>query len=888
MRNPPAVEDIIIDGKSFRYVPIGHIEGIERLPFSLRIILENLCRQHANGADTSEKIQNLLNRKRGSSLSIYPTRIFGQDILGQVMLIDIAALRDAVAERGGDPEKVSPRVPIDVVIDHSLQVDHWATPDAARLNLKREYERNGERFAFLRWCSASFDNVRIVPPGKGIMHQIHLEKIGQVVWEDASHDGHGAMLSPDTCVGTDSHTPMINGLGILGWGVGGIEAEATMLGKAITIALPDVVGVRVTGRLPHGTTPTDLVLTITRELRAVGVVDKFVEFFGPGVDVLSVGERGTISNMAPEYGATAVYFPIDHLTMDYLKMTGRSQAQLSKIKAYAQAQRLWRDAHMPPAEYDQIIEIDLSTINPCIAGPRNPEDYIDLQHAPIAFAAHNRELSVRPSLLENVSVSGEDYEISDGDVVIAAITSCTNTSSLMGMVTAGLVAKNAASKGLKPKPWVKTSFAPGSHAVAAILKHAGLQDHLDQLGFNVIGFGCTTCNGGSGPLPQNIAEAIEENKLVSTAVLSGNRNFQGRIHPNVRAAYLASPALVIAYAIAGTMQSNVALDPLGFGTHGQPVYLSDIWPGTEDVTRLIKECCNPSVYTSKYDRLWVGDENWDALAMPKSRHFQWAENSTYVKRPPYFDAETALGHTPLDLVEMRPLCILGDSITTDHISPSGAISLGSPAADFLLSKDVEQRDFNNYTTRRGNHEVAIRATFANIRLRNHMVPGMEGGLTRLQPGGEVTRIFDAAQDYRSRGVRTCIIAGHNYGSGSSRDWAAKGVALLGVKTVIAQSFERIHRTNLIGMGVLPLQFQDGVSWQGLRLDGTETYTIMAAFDEIGLRTLVPCVINRADGSQTPINLIARLDTEEEVNSWRNGGIFPTVLREFLGQEMGPQ
>lgn len=879
----PQIRTLEVEGQTHRYVAIADIPGVEQLPFSLRIVLENVARQAIRGEDVERQVHDLLARRVGAGLSFYPGRIFGQDILGQVMLVDMAALRDAVAEQGRDPSVISPKVPIDIIIDHSLQVDRWAHPDAAHANLAREYERNGERFAFLRWCSTSFDRVRVVPPGKGIMHQIHIENIGRVVWLDETPEG--PLLSPDTCVGTDSHTPMINALGVLGWGVGGIEAEAVMVGKPVAIALPEVIGVEVSGILPHGTTPTDLVLTITEKLRALGVVGKFVEFFGPGVDVLTLGDRGTIANMAPEYGATAVYFPIDRQTIDYLRMTGRTDDHVAMVETYARVQRLWRDETTPAPVFDTIIHVDLAAVRPCIAGPRNPEDRIDLEDAAGAFPRHAEEIAARAISNQPVPVAGADFSIKDGDVVIAAITSCTNTSSPSGMITAGLLARNAVARGLVRKPWVKTSLAPGSHVVSAILETSGLQHSLDRLGFNVVGFGCTTCNGGSGPLPEAIAEAIESEKLVATAVLSGNRNFQGRIHPNVRAAYLASPALVIAYAIAGSMLVDVARDPLGHGADGKPVYLADIWPTAEDVARVIGETYEPEVFRSKYAELFDGDENWKRLAMAGSKRFGWHPASTYLRRPPYFEGLAPRGQRPADIIGIRPLCILGDSITTDHISPSGAISLGTPAADFLLGKGVEQKEFNNYTTRRGNHEVAVRATFANIRLRNHMVPGVEGGVTALQPDATVMRIFEAAEEYRRRGVPLAIIAGRMYGSGSSRDWAAKGVALLGVKVVIAQSFERIHRTNLVGMGVLPLQFDEDVDWRTLGLVGTETFDFEHLAERVGVRSKIPCTIHRADGLSEAIELTVRLDTEEDLSYWQNGGILPTVWRNSLNEEL---
>ena len=877
------MKTLTVDGADYRYADIAGIDGIDTLPFSLRVVLENLQRQAILGLRDSgtveTEIENLLTRRVGSGLSLFPNRIFGQDILGQVMLVDMAALRDAVAEAGGDPAKVEPKVPVDVIIDHSLQVDVFGIPDAPRINLEREYDRNAERFTFLRWCQGSFGGVRIVPPGKGIMHQLNLEHIGKVVWTEEGPDV--PLAYPDTLVGTDSHTPMINGLGILGWGVGGIEAEAVMVGKPVAFALPEIVGVEISGELADGVTPTDLVLAITERLRSLGVVGTFVEFFGAGLDVLSVADRGTIANMAPEYGATAVYFPIDARTIDYLRMTARPEPQIALVEAYARAQKLWREPGQPDPRFDTVVKLDLAAIRPCLAGPCNPEDRVDLDRVAADFPAHVTLVADRPMSDREAAVAGADYTLRDGDVVIAAITSCTNTSNPEGMVAAGLLARNAVAKGLASKPWVKTSLAPGSHVVAAALDNSGLQSALDALGFHVIGYGCTTCNGGSGPLAAPIVDAIEENDLVATAVLSGNRNFPGRTHPNARAAYLASPALVVAYAIAGSMTVDLATAPLGEDRDGNPVYLQDIWPDASEIARTVEETYEPSVFESKYADLFDGGDPWNALATDASPRFDWAAESTYIRKPPYFDDLSPERPTVEDLRGLRPLAILGDSITTDHISPSGAISLGTPAADFLLGEGVEQHDFNIYTTRRGNHEVVKRASFANIRLRNRMVPGVEGGMTTLQPDGDVMRVYEAAEEYRRRGVPLVVIAGKNYGCGSSRDSAAKGVAMLGVKAVIAEGFERIHRTNLVGMGVLPLQFQDGTSAETLELDGTETFDLVDLAATIGVGARVACRINRADGSTQQIGLIARLDTADDVDYWSQGGILPAVWRESI-------
>jgi aconitate hydratase len=880
MKYEPIIKQLALADRSVRYVSMAHVEGIDDLPFSLRILLENLLRQASRGVDTQAEIDALLARRVGSGLSFYPVRVYGQDILGQVMLVDMAGIRDAVADAGGDPSQVSPKVPVDVIIDHSLQVDSWATPNARRINLEREYERNAERFAFLRWCSSSFEGVRIVPPGKGIMHQIHLEYIGKVVWTEKTADGELAI--PDTCVGTDSHTPMINGLGVLGWGVGGIEAEAVMVGKPVALALPEVVGIEVKGKLREGVMPTDLVLAITQLMRNMGVVGKFVEFFGNGLEALPLGDRGMIANMAPEYGATAVYFPIDDRTMDYLRMTGREDDQLALVEAFAKAQKLWRSADTPSPQFDTVVTLDLDTIRPCLAGPRNPEDRLDLETVPTAFLEHHQEIAGRPlDPKRAVPVKGESFSLKDGAVLIAAITSCTNTANPVNMMAAGLVAKKAVALGLKTQPWVKTSLVPGSHVTAAVLEKAGLQGALDTLGFHVAGFGCTTCNGGSGPLPEPLVEAIEKEKLVGTAVLSGNRNFEGRIHPNVRAAYLGSPALVVVYALTGSLTVDVTREPIGTGSNGQPVYLRDIWPTAVEIAHAVEGAYEPEIFRQKYADLFDGGEAWDSLAGERSERFPWQDASTYVRRPPYFENLSREAAPVRDITGMRPLVILGDSVTTDHISPSGAISLGTPAADFLLAKGIDKRDFNNYTTRRGNHDVAVRATFANIRLRNRIVPGVEGGVTKLMPEGTQMRVFEAAEEYLRRDVPLAIIAGKNYGCGSSRDWAAKGVALLGVKAVIAESFERIHRTNLVGMGVLPLQFDAGTTAESLELDGTETIDIPALAQRLDVSGRVEAIVRRADGTTTTVPLTIRLDTGEDVEYWRHGGILPLVWRDYV-------
>lgn len=884
MTTKPALQELNINGRTVRYVPISDVPGVDTLPFSLRVLLENLKRQAAlRGIDISTELDSLLNRRAGDGITFYPARVFGQDILGLVMLLDMAAMREGVEAAGGDPSLVSPKVPIDVIIDHSLQVDSWANPDAAKINLAREYQRNGERFAFLRWCASNFDGVQVVPPGKGIMHQLHLEGIGRVVWADKTDDSE--LVYPDSCVGTDSHTPMINGLGILGWGVGGIEAEAVMVGLPVTIAIPEVVGIEIKGNLRDGVLPTDLVLVITEKLRQMGVVGKFVEFFGPGLDVLSLGDRGMIANMAPEYGATSVFFPVDRHAINYLYTTGRSEEQIALVETYCKAQKLWRDETTPAPKFETVLTLDLDDIRPSIAGPSNPEDRLDLDTAAAAFPEHHLKIAGRPSNPDRiVPVEGESFGLHDGAVVIAAITSCTNTSNATNMMAAGLVAQKAVARGLQVQPWVKTSLVPGSQVTADVLEKAGLQVDLDKLGFHIAGFGCTTCNGGSGPLPRPIVQAIESEKMVTAAVLSGNRNFEGRIHPNVRAAYLASPALVVAYALAGSMTIDITRDPIGKDPQGNPVYLKEIWPTAAEIAAAVDGAYDRELFRERYSELYEGGEPWEALDRESTGHYPWEEDSTYIRKPPYFDDLDLNVAEVKDIVGLRPLVILGDSITTDHISPSGAISLGTPAADFLLSKGVNQLDFNNYTTRRANHLIVTRATFANIRLRNRMVPGIEGGVTKVMPDGDVMRIFEAAEEYQRRDVPLVVVAGQNYGCGSSRDSAAKGVALLGVKAVIAGGFERIHRTNLVGMGVLPLQFLPGTTAETLGLDGTEIFDIIGLEDRLGVRSQIDWVIHRQDGSTQTVPLIIRLDTTEDVEYWRHGGILPRVWRGYVSGE----
>lgn len=887
-QSPLQLQLLEINGKTFHYVPIHHIDNIDALPFSLRILLENVLRQASTkGVQNDKEVKAILHQEVETGISIYPTRVFGHDILGLVMLLDMVAMREAVHDAGGDATQVRPRVPTDVVIDHSLQVDSWANPLAAEINLKREYERNAERFEFLRWCGANFDGVSVIPPGKGIMHQLHIEKIGQVVWAETAtgtdtNSTSPVILSPDTCVGTDSHTPMVNGLGILGWGVGGIEAEAVMVGLPVTMPLPEVIGIELTGQLREGVLPTDLVLLITEKLRALGVVDKFIEFFGAGLAQLSLGDRAMIANMAPEYGATVVFFPVDERTLDYMRTTGRDEEQIQIVKQYCKQQKLWRDANTPNPNFAQVMTIDLDTIRPSLSGPSNPEDRFDLEKAALEFKQHYQRIAGRSvEEIKRVPIPSEGFALTEGDVVIAAITSCTNTANPTNMMAAGLVAKKAAALGLKTKPWVKTSLVPGSQVTADILQKAGLQEGLDQLGFHIAGFGCTTCNGGSGPLPAAINQAITDNDLVTTSVLSGNRNFDGRIHPSVRANYLASPALVVVYALAGSLMVDVTRDALGHDMQGNPVYLADIWPTAAEVAEKVHTAYDRDLFIRRYAELYDGGKSWGALASESGATFTWDADSNYIKKPPYFEGLTRDVPPVYDLTALRPLVILGDSITTDHISPSGAISLGTPAADYLIAQGVEQKDFNNYTTRRANHEIVMRATFANIRLRNKMMPGIEGGVTKLMPEGKQMRVFDAAQSYQQRGEGLIIIAGKNYGCGSSRDSAAKGVALLGVQAVVAEGFERIHRTNLVGMGVLPLQFMGGVGVDDLALNGSETFDVMGLAQNVGVHSSVELHIHRLNGRHDVVPLLVRLDTQEDVEYWKHGGILPRVWRQYV-------
>ena len=861
-------------GNEYSYYALAEAAGLgnlDRLPYSLKVLLENLLRWEDGRTVTVDDVGAVASRSAGHEIAYRPARILMQDFTGVPAVVDLAAMRDAVAERGGDPKKINPLTPVDLVVDHSVSVDFSGTGDAMERNEELEFQRNRERYEFLRWGQESFDNFRVVPPGTGICHQVNIEYLAQVVWTGGED---GLVAYPDTLVGTDSHTTMVNALAVLGWGVGGIEAEAVMLGQPISMLVPDVIGFRLAGELREGTTATDLVLTVVEMLRKLGVVGKFVEFFGPGLDNLSLPDRATIANMAPEYGATCGFFPIDAETIRFLNMTARDADRVALVETYARAQGMWRDPSSPEPEFTDTLELDMSTVGSCISGPKRPQDRIELKDSAPAFSASLKKVTAEPRA---VPVEGEDYSLRDGDVVIAAITSCTNTSNPSVLVGAGLVARNAVKAGLQAKPWVKTSLAPGSQVVADYLEAAGLQEPLDQLGFNIAGFGCTTCIGNSGPLAEPIAAAIEEGDLMAAAVLSGNRNFEGRISPHVRANYLASPPLVVAYALAGSMNRDVLEGPLGKDSDGKPVYLKDIWPKDSEIQDIIARVLTPEMFAKRYADVFKGPEKWRAIEPAAGLTFPWNPGSTYVQHPPFFAGG---GHRG-DITGARPLAILGDSVTTDHISPAGAIKEDGPAGTYLLEHQVRRAEFNSYGSRRGNHEVMMRGTFANIRIRNEMAPGTEGGVTRRMPAGEVAPIYDVSMGYQEEGVPLVVVGGKEYGTGSSRDWAAKGTLLLGVKAVIVESYERIHRSNLVGMGVLPLQFKEGQGRESLNLDGTEVFDITGLDGGIRPGMDVAARIRRADDSSEDIMLTCRIDTQDEVDYYNSGGILQHVM-EGLG------
>ena len=859
------------------------IGDVSRLPFSMKVLLENLLRFEDGVTVTTDDlkamVQWLTDRTSEREIQYRPARVLMQDFTGVPCVVDLAAMRDAMGALGGDAQKINPLVPVHLVIDHSVMVDEFGTPKAFQDNVEIEYARNMERYEFLRWGSKALDNFKVVPPGTGICHQVNLENIAQTVWVSKDSDGSDVAY-PDTCVGTDSHTTMVNGLGVLGWGVGGIEAEAAMLGQPVSMLIPEVVGFKLTGTLAEGITATDLVLTVTQMLRQKGVVGRFVEFYGPGLDALSLADRATIANMAPEYGATCGFFPVDTATINYLRLTGRDDAQIELVEAYAKAQGMWRDAAAPDPVFTDTLALDMSTVQPSLAGPKRPQDKVLLSNVDDNF---NNELVTGYKKTgdsdRRVAVEGGDYDVGHGDVVIAAITSCTNTSNPSVLVAAGLVARKARALGLKPKPWVKTSLAPGSQVVTDYLNKAKLSEDLDAIGFNLVGYGCTTCIGNSGPLPAPISKAINEHDLVAASVLSGNRNFEGRVSPDVRANFLASPPLVVAYALKGTVRDDITTTPIGTTEDGKPVMLKDIWPTNQEVADLIGSVIDSDMYRTRYANVFEGDAKWRGIQVEGSDTYTWSAGSTYVQNPPYFEGMTMTPKPVEDIVDARPLAILGDSITTDHISPAGSIKVDSPAGRYLNEHQVSKADFNSYGARRGNHEVMMRGTFANIRIRNEMVPGVEGGMTKYVPTGETLAIYDAAQKYKADGTSLVIVAGKEYGTGSSRDWAAKGTNLLGVRAVIAESFERIHRSNLVGMGVLPLQFPEGVDRKTLGFDGTEQFTI----DNVsGLRPrqMVTVKVRRADGSTTTFEARCRIDTVNELDYFLNGGILPYVLRKL--------
>ena len=877
---------LTVDGKAYDYfsLPAAYatLGDLSKLPFSLKILLENVLRfedGRSYKVDDAKAFAEWLPAARSEKeVPFRPARILLQDFTGVPAVVDLAAMRDGMIRLGGDPQKINPLIPVDLVIDHSVMVDYFAHADSFQKNVDVEFERNGERYSFLRWGQEAFANFRVVPPGTGICHQVNLEFLGQCVW--TSSEAGVTYAYPDSLYGTDSHTTMVNGLGILGWGVGGIEAEAAMLGQPIAMLIPDVIGFRLSGRLPEGATATDLVLTVTQMLRKKGVVGKFVEFFGPGLDELALADRATIANMAPEYGATMGFFPLDAKAIAYLELSGRDAQQIRLVEAYARAQGLWRDAATPDPTFTDVLELDLSSVVPSLAGPKRPQDRVLLSTASGAFKAELTKSLGVPAGEEGrrVKVAGANYDIGHGDVVIAAITSCTNTSNPYVMVAAGLVARNARAKGLTAKPWVKTSLAPGSQVVSEYLNSAGLQTDLDALGFNLVGYGCTTCIGNSGPLDEPIAEAIEQGKLVVASVLSGNRNFEGRVHPNVRANYLASPPLVVAYALAGSMDTDITVDPIGSGADGKPVYLKDIWPSNAEIARVVEGNVTRKMFQTRYGDVFKGPKQWQAIPVTGGTDtYRWNEGSTYVKNPPYFQSITMTPTSTGDIIGARVLAVLGDSITTDHISPAGSIKKASPAGEYLIERQVRPSDFNSYGARRGNHEVMMRGTFANIRIKNEMVPGIEGGITKNMLNGDQEPIFDAAMDYAAKGTPLVVIGGKEYGTGSSRDWAAKGTALLGVKAVIAESFERIHRSNLVGMGVLPLVFKDGADRRTLGLRGDEVLDIVG-IAELSPRMDLTLVIHRGDGKADRVSVLCRVDTLDEVEYYRHGGILPYVLR----------
>ena len=897
------------NGKTYHYFDINAVADkgwgdLSKLPFSLKVLLENLLRfedgDSVTGADIEAVMRWLEQKRSDKEINYRPARVLMQDFTGVPGVVDLAAMRDAIKKAGGDPGRINPLTPVDLVIDHSVMVDKFGNPQAFEENVEIEYQRNRERYQFLRWGQKAFDNFRVVPPGTGICHQVNLEYLAKGVWSSESEDGN-TYAYPDTLVGTDSHTTMINGLGVLGWGVGGIEAEAAMLGQPIAMLIPEVIGFKISGKLREGITATDLVLTVTEMLRRRGVVGKFVEFFGDGLADLTLADRATIANMAPEYGATCGFFPIDERTTEYMKLSGRDEDTIALVEAYCKAQGLWRSSSDPDPEFTDVLELDLNDVVPSLAGPKRPQDRVPLTAVKRTFIdvvtdtlkLNDEEISKlegeggqtavgnhEPSGGDvPVVIDGKKHHMSHGDVVIAAITSCTNTSNPSVMLAAGLVAKKAAEKGMNRKPWVKTSLAPGSKVVTDYLDVTGLQKPLNDIGFDLVGYGCTTCIGNSGPLPPEIDKAISDGDLVVASVLSGNRNFEGRVHQSVRTNWLASPPLVVAYALAGTVKIDLDSDPLGKDKDGNPVYLKDIWPSSDEIqAELVK--INDDMFRNQYASVFEGDEIWQSLPIPDSQTYDWDSSSTYIQNPPFFDGLTAEMDDVQPVKNARILAMLGDSITTDHISPAGAIKADSPAGHYLQGHDVEPIDFNSYGSRRGNHEVMMRGTFANIRIRNEMTPDIEGGFTKHLPEGEEISIYGAAMRYQKDGIPTVVVAGKEYGTGSSRDWAAKGTNLLGAKAVIAESYERIHRSNLIGMGVLPLQFPEGTDRKTLNLDGSEEVDIPDLDNDLKPGDTVTVVFRR-DGKEQKVDALSRLDTAAEVQYYKNGGILHYVLRQMM-------
>ena len=876
-----ARETLVVGDESFEIFNISSLPGVQKLPYTHKVLLENLLRTEDGANVTADQIQSLASWDASAQptdeIQFTPARVIMQDFTGVPCVVDLATMREAFTALGGDPKRINPLAPAELVIDHSVIADFFGTASAAAQNVELEYERNGERYQFLRWGQSAFDDFKVVPPGTGIVHQVNIEALARVVMT------RNGQAYPDTCVGTDSHTTMVNGLGVLGWGVGGIEAEAAMLGQPVSMLIPRVVGFKLYGQSPAGTTATDLVLTITEMLRKHGVVGKFVEFYGDGVAAVSLANRATIGNMSPEYGSTAAVFPVDDETLNYLRLTGRKESQIELVKAYAQKLGLWHDAAHEPT-YSEYLELDLSSVVPSIAGPKRPQDRVQLTNAAKEFA------TALPTYTSNLdakgAVAGKDFEIRHGDVMIASITSCTNTSNPSVMLAAGLLAKKAVERGLTSKPWVKTTLAPGSQVVTDYYDKAGLTEYLNALGFNLVGYGCTTCIGNSGPLDPQISKTINEHDLSAVSVLSGNRNFEGRINPDVKMNYLASPPLVVAYAIAGSMNVDLTKDALGTDSQGNPVYLADIWPSAAEVADAINSSIDADMFTSRYADVFAGDEHWKNLPTPDGDTFAWDAHSTYVRKPPYFDGMSLTPSPVTDIAAARVLAKLGDSVTTDHISPAGSIRADSPAGKYLQDHGVDRKDFNSYGSRRGNHEVMIRGTFANIRLRNQLLNDVEGGYTVdfTQAGAPQTSIYDASQAAQAAGIALVILAGKEYGSGSSRDWAAKGTALLGVKAVIAESFERIHRSNLIGMGVLPLQFPAGENADSLGLVGTEVFSIsgVTALNNGITPKTVEVVAQKDDGTTVLFSAVVRIDTPGEADYFRHGGILQYVLRSMLG------